>query len=113
VYTSYVSSIVSAAVLFIMGSVGGFSPLRIAVLECDTPLPNTKARFQGYGGVFEHLIRAGAKSLGQPPQEALVFTMHQIEIDPENYPNLDDIDAILITGSRTFNALKVSPNRSY
>jgi hypothetical protein len=85
-----------------MGSIDLSSPLRIAILECDTPLPITKARFQGYGGVFESLLRAGAKSLGRPPQDELLFTKHQIEIDPENYPDLDDIDAILITGSRKF-----------
>lgn len=83
-----------------MGSIGPPSPLRIAILECDTPLPNTKARFQDYGGVFEHLLRAGAKSMGRPSQEDLVFTKHQVELDPENYPDLDDVDAILITGSR-------------
>lgn len=83
-----------------MGSVGIPLPIRLAVLECDTPLPNTKARYQGYGGVFEHLLRSGAKSLGRPSQEDLVITKHQIEADPENYPDLDNIDAILITGSR-------------
>jgi hypothetical protein len=84
-----------------MGSIGTPSAIRLAVLECDTPLPNTKARYQSYGAVFEHLLRAGAKSLGRPVQDQLIISKHQIEIDPENYPNLDDIDAILITGSRT------------
>lgn len=83
-----------------MGSIGTPSSFRIAVLECDTPLPNTKALYGSYGGVFEALIRAGAKSLGRPEQGQLVFFKHQIEIDPENYPDLNDIDAILITGSR-------------
>lgn len=85
-----------------MGSVGSPTVLRIAVLECDTPLPGTKARFQGYGGVFEHLLRTGAKALGRPAQEDLIITKHQIESNPENYPDLDDIDAILITGSSAF-----------
>jgi hypothetical protein len=85
-----------------MGSIDTPSAIRLAVLECDTPLPNTKARYQRYGTVFEHLLRAGAKSLGRPEQAQLIVSKHQIEIDPENYPDLDDIDAILITGSRTF-----------
>ena len=78
-------------------------PLRIAVLECDTPLPNTKAKFGGYGGVFELLLKSGARSLGRPdPDTGLKFTNHQVEIDPNNYPDLNEIDAILITGSREY-----------
>jgi hypothetical protein len=76
-------------------------PLRIAILECDTPLPNTKSKFGGYGGVFQHLLNSGAKASGRPDLEpGFKFSNHQIEADPENYPNLEDIDAILITGSR-------------
>lgn len=76
-------------------------PLRIAILECDTPLPNTKSKYGGYGGVFESLLRSGAKSLGQPDLESgLKISKHQIESDPGNYPDLQDIDAILITGSK-------------
>ena len=96
-----------------MGSVGVPSPIRVAVLECDTPLPNTKARFQGYGDIFEYLLRAGAKSLGRPAQEDLIITKHQIEVDPGNYPDLDDIDAILITGSRMHFRLKFSQRDVY
>jgi hypothetical protein len=75
-------------------------PLRIAMLECDTPLPNTKAKFQDYGGVFEFLLKCGAKALGRPdPESGLQIKKYQIELNPQNYPDLKDIDAILITGS--------------
>jgi len=30
-------------------------PLRIAILECDTPLPGTSSKYGGYGGVFTSL----------------------------------------------------------
>jgi hypothetical protein len=76
-------------------------PLRIAILECDTPLPNTEAKYGGYGGVFEKLLRSGARALGQPdPETGLKIFNYQIQLNPDNYPDLDDIDAILITGSR-------------
>jgi hypothetical protein len=39
-----------------MGSVDLSLPLRIPIPEFDAPLPNKKARFQGYGGVFKYLI---------------------------------------------------------
>jgi len=78
-------------------------PLRIAVLECDTPLPETKARYGGYGGVFEALLKAGADALGQPDiissSSGLDVTKWNVEHE-EVYPDLDNIDAILLSGSK-------------
>jgi hypothetical protein len=75
-------------------------PLRIAILECDTPLPNTEAKYGGYGGVFEQLLISGAKVLGKlDPEKGFQISKYQIQLDPDNYPQIDDIDAILITGS--------------
>ena len=76
--------------------------LRIAILECDTPLPETKKRFHGYGGVFEFLLRSGAKALNRPdldPETSLEISFWQVELHPDKYPDPEDIDAILITGS--------------
>lgn len=79
-------------------------PLRVAVLECDTPLTQTKAKYGGYGGVFETLLRSGAKALNQPelvhPESGLEVTKWNI-VDGDKYPNLEDVDAIMITGSST------------
>lgn len=75
-------------------------PIRIAMLECDTPMPNTQARYGGYGGVFTALLQAGAQDLGRPdPHSGLQISRYQVELHPEHYPDLKDIDAILITGS--------------
>lgn len=86
-------------------------PLRIAMLECDTPLPQTKARFGGYGGVFEFLLKRGARALGPDvidPDKDLKVTMHDVIGGDEEvsqgdmdgrYPDLEEIDGILITGS--------------
>lgn len=73
---------------------------RLAILECDTPLPNTKAKFGSYGGVFEYLLKRGNKALGRTDFET-VFKVSKFEVEqfPETYPNIEDIDAILITGS--------------
>ncbi|RMZ76811.1 hypothetical protein DV738_g4687, partial [Chaetothyriales sp. CBS 135597] len=82
-----------------MGSVE--RPVRVAILECDTPLPNTQAKFGGYGGVFQALLRSGAEQLGRPdPEHGFTFSVHQIQVDPDNYPPLEGLDAILITGSK-------------
>jgi len=77
-------------------------PIRIAILICDTPLPKTKERFQSYGGVFELLLRSSAKALNRPdldPEKGLEISKFQVEADPDNYPDPETIDAILITGS--------------
>ena len=73
------------------------------MLECDVPLPHTKERFGGYGGVFEHLLKQGARALNDTsvldPEKDLVVSKYPVEQDPSRYPDLNDIDAILITGS--------------
>lgn len=78
-------------------------PLRIAILESDTPLERTKNKYGGYGGVFEALLKTSAKELGQPekldPETGLEITKWDVVHRDDLYPNLDDIDAILITGS--------------
>ncbi|KAI9865277.1 MAG: hypothetical protein M1824_003430 [Vezdaea acicularis] len=105
------------------------TPLHIAILECDTPLPQTAAKYGGYGGVFISLLRksvdylnaehdgvnSGAKE-GETVAEKdgakegkkvgfldkdkdLDFTTWDVE-HLEQYPKLEDVDAILLTGSR-------------
>jgi hypothetical protein len=82
-------------------------PLRIAVLECDTPLDNTKAKYGGYGGVFEALLKSSAAALEQPtrldPDRDLQISKWDV-VNGQDYPRLEDIDAILITGSSTCSA---------
>ena len=80
-------------------------PLRIAVLECDTPLEGTKAKYGGYGGVFEALLRAGAQSIDDParldPKSGLDISTFDV-VEKQEYPRLDEIDAVLLTGSRLY-----------
>ena len=90
-------------------------PLRIAVLECDTPLPNTKKIFQGYGGVFERLLRSGAKALDKAdldPETSLEFSFWQVELNPDKYPDPENVDAILITGSSEYFLIAVCQGRA-
>ncbi|EYE90096.1 type 1 glutamine amidotransferase [Aspergillus ruber CBS 135680] len=78
-------------------------PLRIAVLECDTPLDNINAKYEGYGGVFKELFRESAKRLGQPekldPETGFEISRWDI-VDGDKYPNLDEVDALVLTGSK-------------
>jgi hypothetical protein len=76
--------------------------LRIAILECDTPLTATRAKYGDYGGVFKALLSAGADALNHPnlsSKYGLSLTNWEV-VEAQEYPQLDEIDAILITGSR-------------
>jgi len=74
-------------------------PLRIAILECDTPLPGTVAQYGGYGGVFTSLLRAGASTLSPPLRDSDLL-LSAYDVVQQKYPSLDSIDAVLISGSR-------------
>src|SRR5450432_638911 len=85
-------------------------PLRIAILECDTPLPHTRAKYGGYSGVFKALLGAAASALSHPgltSSSGLALTTWDV-VEAQFYPDLADIDAILITGSR-YNSFDNTP----
>ena len=74
-------------------------PIRIAVLECDTPLTKTREKYGGYGGVFTELLHSAADVIHMP-RDDLDISKWDVVNGAGEYPALDDIDAILITGSR-------------
>lgn len=85
-------------------------PLRIAVLECDTPLEKTKAKYGSYGGCFEALLRAGAKQLGSlDSPDDLKFTYWDV-VNDNRYPDLTDVDGVLLTGSSMYYAFHLPLN---
>ncbi len=79
-------------------------PLRIAILECDTPLDRTRASYGGYGGVFKALLEAGADALNTDElssTKGLDITFWPVQRE-SRFPAVEDIDAMLITGSRSY-----------
>jgi hypothetical protein len=77
-------------------------PLRIAILETDTPVEPVRAKYGGYGSIFTGLLKAGADAL---KHERLSSTsgMEISSFDvvtAQEYPKLEDVDGILITGSK-------------
>lgn len=83
-------------------------PLRIAVLEADHVLPQTRANYGGYTGLYTLLLHAGADLLGLPRDKLQLSKWDIVQRGPElseqevekiEYPQLDDIDVILISGS--------------
>ncbi|KAG6040787.1 hypothetical protein E4U41_007056 [Claviceps citrina] len=87
-------------------------PLRLAILECDTPQPKTVAKFTNYTGVFTALLQAAAAAESSSSSSAaaaphvplpsqLTISAHDVVNSPDTaYPALDAIDALLLTGSR-------------
>ncbi len=62
-------------------------------------MPGTKAKYGGYGGVFEAIF---SKALQQQnkPESSLKITKWDV-VNAQKYPEVDSIDAILMTGGRT------------
>ncbi|KAI0541566.1 class I glutamine amidotransferase-like protein [Xylaria digitata] len=85
-----------------MGSQHLNAPIRLAILEADTPVPGIKAKYQSYGGVFTHMFKRACASFSHPVtlESQLTLSSHDIVNDFTAYPNPETIDAILITGAK-------------
>lgn len=80
------------------------TPIRIAVLEADTLLPNNYAKYGGYTGLYTDLLQAGTDSFGWPRDRLQLLRWDVVNSvqgvdDAGEYPALEDVDAILISGS--------------
>ena len=77
------------------------SPLRIAILECDEPIGRTKEKYGGYGNLFIELLHSGADKVAEKDgveRPELEITKFEV-VKTEHYPSLEDVDAVLLTGS--------------
>lgn len=76
------------------------APLRIAILEADTPPDDIVARYGKYGTVFRTLLETAAEELGEPgfSKDSLELSAYDV-VTEQKYPNLEDVDAVLISGS--------------
>lgn len=94
------------------------APIRLAILEADIPIGSTRAKYGSYGGVFTSLLHK-ARDASNLPRETLETSGWDV-VNPENtpdgqeedmggdwnwkrrkgYPRMEDVDAVLITGSR-------------
>ncbi|KAJ8129792.1 hypothetical protein O1611_g3837 [Lasiodiplodia mahajangana] len=85
-----------------MGSQNTNAPIRLAILEADTPIPAIKAKYHSYGGVFTHMFKRACASFSHPVslESQLALSSYDIVNDTTAYPNPETIDAILITGAK-------------
>lgn len=75
-------------------------PLRIAILEADTPPDDIVARYGRYGKVFRTLLETAADKLDEPgfSKDSLELSAYDV-VTAQKYPELDSVDAVLISGS--------------
>lgn len=73
--------------------------LRIAVLECDTPIDPLRERYGTYGDFFERLLRTSLQELGKSETELQISKWDVV--NNTNYPDPKQFDALLLSGSST------------
>ncbi|KAK6082651.1 GMP synthase [Seiridium cupressi] len=84
-----------------MGSQPTPPPIRLAILECDTPVPAVQEKYNngGYGAVFTDLFRRATAP--EPLESQLELSYHDVVNQYETaYPDPESLDAVLISGSK-------------
>lgn len=76
--------------------------IRVAILECDEPLGETKKVYGSFSKLFHELLEAGASQLKDDRlYECVKLELSSYDVvTKQEYPEKDKIDAILLTGSR-------------
>ncbi|KAF1927847.1 class I glutamine amidotransferase-like protein [Didymella exigua CBS 183.55] len=75
------------------------TPLRIAILQCDTPPPHVVELYGAYDRIFTTLLETAASGLGLNPEKDLELSAFDV-VTAQEYPKIEDIDAVLISGSK-------------
>ncbi|KAF1846765.1 class I glutamine amidotransferase-like protein [Cucurbitaria berberidis CBS 394.84] len=75
------------------------TPLRIAILQCDTPPPDVIAEYGKYDRIFTTLLETAAGGVGLSPKQDLELSAFDV-VTAQEYPDLENIDAVLISGSK-------------
>ncbi|RDW58851.1 class I glutamine amidotransferase-like protein [Coleophoma cylindrospora] len=78
------------------------SPLRIAVLSCDEAVGEIKKEYGSCGNFYKRFLEAGVLKL----EESGLYERLDLEVssydvvDKQEYPDLENIDAVFLSGSR-------------
>jgi hypothetical protein len=78
--------------------------LRVAVLECDTPIDPVRERYGSYGNLFQTLLETGFETLGAAVE--LDVTKWDA-VAASRFPDPEETDALVLTGSSTSTSLHV------
>lgn len=77
---------------------------RLAVLECDTPIPAVNGKRGTYGDVFRELMDKGLKHEGLGDKGKYVnYELSKWDVvTAQEYPKIEDVDGCLLTGSSKY-----------
>ncbi|KAH8658037.1 Aldehyde/histidinol dehydrogenase [Xylariales sp. PMI_506] len=75
-------------------------PVRIAVLECDVPVPAVQASRGSYGDVFRDLLEKGLCGLRSEGEGVQLELTKWDVVTAQSYPDIENVDALLLTGSK-------------
>lgn len=108
------------------------SPIRLAILEADTPIGKARAKYGSYGGVFTSLLHKAADASNVPRERFELSGWDVVDSEGtseeeqgegegegegedmggewdwkrrKGLPRMGDVDAVLITGSRMWTPL--------
>lgn len=73
--------------------------IRLAIFECGALLPLASERYGTFGGMFEALFAAQQNPKAPATEKKIIFSKYQVDYEGAEYPDLGDVDIILITGS--------------
>ncbi|EXJ86960.1 hypothetical protein A1O3_03914 [Capronia epimyces CBS 606.96] len=76
------------------------SKLRIAVLECDTPIDTVRNQYGTYGDIFEAFFQRGVGALKDSGHAVDLEVSKWDVVEAQQYPDMDTVHGILITGSK-------------
>lgn len=75
--------------------------LRIAILECDTPIPAVKEQLGGYGDIFTRLLNGALEASRDVTVEFAEISKWHV-VDNPVYPDPNEYDAFLLSGSSMY-----------
>lgn len=85
--------------------------IHIAILVCDTPIQPILRKYGDYFAMFQELLEQGFKDLysseAEPHEVTVEFSKYQI-VDSNQFPDLGNVDAVLLTGSSTLPFFTIS-----
>jgi hypothetical protein len=74
--------------------------LRLALLICDTPIPNVLQHEGDYYKVYGNYLQRSLDVYQKDNKEKIEYQLDGYDVRfKEEYPNLDNYDGIVITGS--------------
>jgi GMP synthase (glutamine-hydrolysing) len=84
--------------------------LHVAILVCDTPIKPVLTKYGDYFRLFQELLRRGFNDLDLSEEKfneiRVEFSEHQM-VGTDRFPSLENIDAVVITGSSKSSCTRV------